>query len=393
MATKQSKHIIPVKEASPVLISNGAEQVIHYHLGDDFSVVAEDDGEVIEVDEKNQLIIVKYKNGRNKAIDISTKVVKNGAGGFFLPNTLKCDFKKGQKFKKNEILAYHSTFFTNDINGNRFNIGTLAKVAIFSTGETFEDSAFITHKLSEDLGSDIVMKKPVVLKKNSSIDSMVKIGQKIKAGDELIKFETSYEEDYLNNLLADIGEDLQEEIKSYGKKPIKSKYSGEIIDIQVFHTVELDELSPSLRKVVEEHNKHVNSRKKVLDKYSNDGDNNVYKCGMLFNAASGKVTTKDGKIHGEYVGEGVLIEFYIKYQDIAGIGDKFANFTALKSIVGDVVPEGEEPFSLFRPEEEVSTFIPPGAILARMTPSIILTMLGNKVLVELKRTLQDIYEK
>lgn len=312
--------------------------------------------------------------------------------GFYLPNTLKCDFKKGQKFKKNEVLAYHSTFFTNDINGNRFNIGTLAKVAIFSTGETFEDSAFITHKLSEDLGSDIVMKKPVVLKKNSSIEHMVKVGQKIKAGDELIKFETSYEEDYLNNLLADIGEDLQEEIKSYGKKPIKSKYTGEIIDIQVFHTVELDELSPSLRKVVEEHNKRVNSRKKVLEKYSNDGDNNVYKCGMLFNTASGKVTTKDGKIHGEYVGEGVLIEFYIKYQDIAGIGDKFANFTALKSIVGDVIPEGEEPFSLSRPDEEISTFIPPGAILARMTPSIILTMLGNKTLVELKRKLQDIYE-
>ena len=80
MATKQSKHIIPVEKASPVLISNGAEQVIHYHLGDDFSVVAEDDGEVVEVDEKNQLIIVKYKNGKHKAIDISTKVVKNGAG-------------------------------------------------------------------------------------------------------------------------------------------------------------------------------------------------------------------------------------------------------------------------------------------------------------------------
>ena len=80
MATKQSKHIIPVKNASPVLMSNGAEQVIHYHLSDDFSVVAQQDGEVIEVDEKNHLVIVKYKDGTNKAIDTSTKIVKNGAG-------------------------------------------------------------------------------------------------------------------------------------------------------------------------------------------------------------------------------------------------------------------------------------------------------------------------
>lgn len=393
MATKQSKHIIPVKEASPVLMSNGAEQVIHYHLGDDFSIVAEDDGEVIEVDEKNKLIFIKYKNGKTKAIDISTKVVRNGAGGFYLPNQLAYDLKKGQKFKKNDILAYHSTFFTNNINGNRFNIGTLAKVAVFCTGETFEDSAFITDKLAHDLGSDIVMKKSVTLKKNSSIENMVKIGQHIKSGDELIKFETSYEEDYLNDLLKDIGDDLSEEIKSYGKKPIKSKYTGDIIDIQIYHTVDIDELSPSLKKVVQEHNKVVNSRKKALDKYANPGDNDVYKCGMLFNSASSKVTTKDGKIKGEYVGDGVLIEFYIKYEDIAGIGDKFANFTALKSIIGNVVPKGEEPFSLFRPDEEVSAFIPPGAILARMTPSIIITLFGNKVLIELKRKLQEIYEK
>lgn len=312
--------------------------------------------------------------------------------GFYLPNTLICNLKKGDKFKKNDILAYHEQFFTNDINGNRFNIGTLAKVAIFSTGETYEDSSFITHKLADDLSSEIVMKKPLVLQKNSNIDHMVKVGQKIKVGDELIKFETSYEEDYLNDLLTDIGDDLKEEIKSYGKKPIKSKYSGEIIDIQIFHTVELDELSPSLRKVVEEHNKNVDKRKKVIDKYKNKGDGNIYKCGMLMNESSGKITTKDGKIHGEYVGEGVLIEFYIKYHDVAGVGDKFANFTALKSIVGDVVPQGEEPFSLFRPDEEVSTFIPPGAILARMTPSIIITLFGNKVLVELKRKLQEIYE-
>ena len=313
--------------------------------------------------------------------------------GFYLPNTLVCKLKKGQKFKKNDILAYHEQFFTDDINGNRFNIGTLAKVAIFSTGETYEDSSFITTKLADDLSSEIVMKKPLVLQKNSNIENMVKIGQHVKVGDELIRFETSYEENYLNDLLTDIGDDLAEEIKSYGKKPIKSSYSGEIIDIQIFHTVELEELSPSLRKVVEEHNKNVDKRKKVLDKYKNKNDGNVYKCGMLMNESSGKITTKDGKIHGEYVGEGVLIEFYIKYYDIAGVGDKFANFTALKSIVGAVVSKGEEPFSLYRPEEEVSTFIPPGAILARMTPSVIITLFGNKVLVELKRKLQEIYDK
>ena len=67
-------------------------------------------------------------------------------------------------------------------------------------------------------------------------------------------------------------------------------------------------------------------------------------------------------------------------------------FTALKSIVGEVIDEGYEPWSEFRPDEEISCFLAPSAILARMTPSVIITMLGNKVLVELKRALKEIYE-
>ncbi len=66
-------------------------------------------------------------------------------------------------------------------------------------------------------------------------------------------------------------------------------------------------------------------------------------------------------------------------------------FTALKSIVGEVVPEGYEPYSEFRPEEEVSSVIGPSAILKRQVPSIMLTVLGNKVIVELKRKLEEIY--
>lgn len=67
-------------------------------------------------------------------------------------------------------------------------------------------------------------------------------------------------------------------------------------------------------------------------------------------------------------------------------------FTALKSVVGEVIDEGYEPWSEYRPDEEISCFLAPAAILARMTPSVMITMLGNKVLVELKRQLEDIYK-
>ena len=51
------------------------------------------------------------------------------------------DLKVGDKFKANEVLAYHKNFFTNSrYNACRMNMGTLAKVAITTSYDTYEDA-------------------------------------------------------------------------------------------------------------------------------------------------------------------------------------------------------------------------------------------------------------
>lgn len=394
MAVKQSKHIIPVKKASPVLISNGVEQTIHYHLGNDFAATAEEDGQVVEVNDKLGLMILKYKSGKTRALDLNPQVVKNGAGGFFLSNKLETKLVNGSKFKKNDILAYNDKFFSDDgVNGNRFNIGSIQKVACYSADFTMEDSCMMTKKASIDLSSEIVMPKQVVIGKNSNVDYIVKVGQEVTEGDQLIRFESSFNEESLNQFLANVGDELAEEIRNVGRTEVKSKYTGVIEDIKIYSTVDLEDMSPSLRKIVSNHYKAINDKKKLLSKYDNSSDSSIIKCGLLLNEPTEKLEAPDGKIKGVKVGEGVLIEFYIKYVDVLGIGDKITNFTALKSIVAKQIKEGYEPFSEYRPDEEISTFIAPGAIMARMTPSINLTMFGYKVLIELKRHLRDIYEE
>ena len=57
-----------------------------------------------------------------------------------------------------------------------------------------------------------------------------------------------------------------------------------------------------------------------------------------------------------------------------------------------MIPKGYEPYSEFRKDEEVSSFIASNSILKRMTPSILLTSLGNKCIVELKRSLKVIFD-
>ena len=115
---------------------------------------------------------------------------------------------------------------------------------------------------------------------------------------------------------------------------------------------------------------------------------------FAYDETTGKIEpNRYGVIRGEKVNDGVLIEFYIKHQEPLEVGSKIANFTALKNVVGEVLEKGYEPYSEFRPEEEISTFIAANSILARMTPSILINGFGNKCIIELKRSLKSIWEK
>ena len=65
--------------------------------------------------------------------------------------------------------------------------------------------------------------------------------------------------------------------------------------------------------------------------------------------------------------------------------DKLAQFTANKNTIGYQITRGFEPYSEFRPYEEISGPVAPSAILQRGTPSVVMTGCASKVLIELKR--------
>lgn len=393
MAAKQSLHIMPVNDSNPVLISNGLEYTLPYNITSDFSVVAKGKGKVKEINNDTNIMVVEYDNppkGEDKfqMINLAPEVVKNGAGGFYLSNRLTTDLKVGQKFDDKDILAYNEKFFSRYNDGVKFNVGTLAKVACTSTYCTYEDSNIVTHKLSNRCGSDVVMEKKVVLHPTANVDYICKIGDKVEVGDELVRFEQSKVDDSINKLLADIGDEMKEEVTAMGKSVLRSKYSGVIEDIKIYCTADLDELSPSLKKIVGNYYKHIKERKNIARKYNIQKAENT---GETYRESDTKMVPINGKVLGEELESGILIRIFIKYRDLLAVGDKIIDFAALKTVIGEVVDEGYEPFSEFRSDEEVSSMIPPISIYARMVSSILLTMFGNKLLVELRRQLCDIW--
>ena len=391
MASKQSKHLIPVADASPVLVSTGVEKSLPYTISKDFAIKAKDDGKVKEIDKSSNMMVLEYKNGTHEAVNLNSVIVKNGGGGFYLANKLDTDYKVGQSFKKNDIIAADKQFFSKHYDGVKFNLGVLCKCAIMSSFATFEDAKMITQNLSERMATEMIMSKHLVLGNNATVESMVKVGQEVHVGDDLIKYEVSNSEQEMNRLLRNIGEDMKEDIKAMGRTSIHSKYNGVIEEIRIYSTYELNELSPSLKKIVGDYWSHIRKKKALVKKYKITDPDDM---GSTFYEADGPIKPDErGKFKGYKVDEGgVIFEFYIKFRDPVGIGDKLCDYAALKGVTCVVVPKGQEPYTPRKPKEEISTIFPATSVMARMVPSILNTIWSNKLIIEMKEQLRDMYE-
>ena len=85
----------------------------------------------------------------------------------------------------------------------------------------------------------------------------------------------------------------------------------------------------------------------------------------------------------------VKIEFYLKYSDKMGIGDKLVFMSAVKGETKNIFPKGEEPYTNRVPDEMVDTLCPLPSILHRMVASVkILTGLYKGV-IELTRQMKE----
>lgn len=387
MTSKQSCHAIPVQDQCPCLITNGFDSTIQYRTSNDFSYVAKQDGEVIDRNDDVNIMIIKYKDGTIQAIDLDKKIVQNGGGGFYLDNKLDSTFKTGDKFKKDAILAFDRHYFKDTgVLGNKLTYGTLVKAACISNMATYEDSMWSTYRISRAMSTDITMKEvSIVLGKNSDVDFIVKVGDRVRNGEDLIRFDTSYSDAEMNELLHSIRQDLQEDIVNLGKSKYTTKHDGIVSKIRVYPAIEPQEMSASLRKTVANIQSHEKKRRAYMDKYDKNKDS-VYRKGIFFNESVGTMKPDQyGKIGGVDVHDGVLIEIYVTYHDEVSDGDKFAHMSANKATNGYMIPRGLEPYTAFRPYEEIDIPLAPSAILQRGTPSIITVMLGYKLIIEMKR--------
>ena len=382
-----SKHGMRTTEQDPLLVSNGADQALPYLTSDTFAHKAKWNAVVEEITNDYMIIANKSNPKEKEFIDLREKVEKNSDGGFFI--TIKLDtfknYKKGDSIKAGDIIAYDKSSYSDTVGiGNlAYNIGTLTKIAIMHTDKGFEDSAIISQDLSKKMASEIVLQVDVLMDAKDIDIQCVEVGKELHEGEVIMSYRAALEDqdatDIINKMVQkNAGSDSKELMDEIGKIKVKSKVTGKLQDIKVYSTIPTSEMSKSLASFVNKYNGPVDKMKSKLSKLGIDGSQ-YGTSGVL--PPVGKLKHCEGK---------VLVEFYIKYHDKMSVGDKLVYFSALKGVVKEIFPEGKEPYSEYRPDEKVHSFLPVGSINARMVSSVLTLGSINKVLIELDRHVKDI---
>ena len=145
----------------------------------------------------------------------------------------------------------------------------------------------------------------------------------------------------------------------------------------------MDEFSPSLQKIIKNYIKEVKEKRDKIKSLNTSEPPNII-LPSVEKVNSDRIMNTDV--------DGVLIEFYISHENETGVGGKLTMQAACKTIVSKVIPEGQEPFSEFRPDENIDVLFSPLSIISRMTLDLISLTAVGKVIIELKRKVKDIWE-
>lgn len=375
-----AKHTMRTEVSDPLLVTNGADEALCYICSDEFVHKAKGKGTVTSLTDDD--MIITYEDGSKEFVDLKLQIKKNSDGGFY--EELKLDaepkIKVGSKVKAGQIVAFDKYSISNSLGESdnyAMNIGKLAKVAIINTDEAFEDSGSIIESTARDLACRVIVKEECVLDKNTNIYNVVPVGTNVEQGDPLLIWQTPYEEEDVNALLKALANDT-EAVNELGRHSIKSEYTGTVIGMKVYKTVEDKELSDSLRKLVKQYEKPINDLEKRLKQEGLEEEVDLPANYPL--SATGKLKN---------AADGVKIEFYIEYLDLVGVGDKITYNAANKAVIAKVIPKGKEPYTDFRPNEPISGILSVTSIQKRMVQSIVTYGGLQKLMVELDRTCKD----
>lgn len=224
-------------------LRTGYERVILSRVNEDFGLVAEQDGEVVEITETS--LMIRYKDGSEHAFDLGRRFGQ--AAGAVYPHELKSNVKPGQKFKAGHALFYNAQYFEPDPLDSSVVVwksGVPCRVAFLESPETHEDASSISQSLAEKLNTQITKVRDITVSFDQSVHRLVEVGDRVEVDSILCSIE-----DAITAGTGLFDETSLDTLKLISANAPKAKMRGVVEKVEVFYHGEFDDMSESLQQL------------------------------------------------------------------------------------------------------------------------------------------------
>lgn len=304
---------------TPMPLGTGYERVMSRRTGvtgDLWSKIADRDGEVVSI--KNNIITVKYADGETDVVEMG---IRHGTwAGKTVPHEVITDLKAGDKVKNGTPIAYNKHYYRKDSlypDQVVFMNATLARVVIWESDATFEDSSAISEGLAARLLTKFTKRRTVSVDFDFEIRDVKQVGDVVAANDLLCALYPPLSSDAANRH----DEASREVLERLSSESPRAKKKGKITSIDVRYSGDVEEMSESLRDFVEHHDGELARKRKQMKEPIVDGS-----------------TAPNVRIDGTEIGNNkVCIEFKIDYDLSMVGGDKVVWAHQLKSVPCEVI--------------------------------------------------------
>jgi hypothetical protein len=291
------------------------EDIIPHRVGKKFCYVARGAGVVTSL--KAGVMKVTYADGSIDALEVG-RVFTSGEGHTY-PNDLITLVKAGDTFIEGDCLVYNKAFFEESPFESRavmYKHGVPCTIALYESVNTLEDSSMISERVSKAMRAYETEIRDVVIDFKVTLHTIAQEGETVEPDDILCTMEdpTSQAADLFS-------EEAVESLQLLADKSPSANLHGVIDKIEILYNGELEDMSPSLRKLVEESDRKLRNRNRDLGDPVESG------------RADETLRIRNQPLQMDTM----TIRFYISHGRDAFAGDKGVVGNQMKTVFGQVM--------------------------------------------------------
>jgi len=383
MGNQQTGQYIQLEKPDVPLVQTGFESYVPHLVSDRFSKKAKKEGVVSDI--TDDTIEVKYNDGSTENISIQP-VKSRTKRGIYIATNYNVLVGKGSKVKQNDILAT-----TDSLKTGKLAIGKNLVVAEMGyLGLNYEDGWVVSDSLTTKYSNKILQKINIKFSAGAKLLKMdLKVGTITKAGDILIKYNTS--DDFFDDSNFDDSNDEDESesvmvgLIQDGLTKTYMSPGGVIKEIVVkLNTKKLP------KEILALHKKTTQGISKKMEECSKHPPRTEEFADCVGHLENSETLTIGGHKFNQEEIEGAIIEVYIEKVNPVINGSKFTlTSSGGKGTVQYIMKHGMEPIS-----EDTNLKIEfvgtPLSIISRKNPSILLSMYLGKVIYFLNLAIMEL---